>query len=195
MKPKLVRDKIPGIIQKNNQIPITQTLQQTQYRRRLEQKLQEEVNEFIKSKSPEELADILEVVYSLGLTLQISPTALEKIRQQKRKTRGGFEKMILLSDVTTLDKLYSEEFLNQKIDYQSLDRFITTSRVSRAFSNHPTNKDFLLIYHCLDWSKLHNPSYLESINHLRGGLGISSLGSIKRYVEKVILQEKSYQQT
>ena len=62
---KLVRDKIPEIIVSNGEKPIIQILDDKKYRFHLEQKLNEEVNEYHESKCIEELADILEVVYAL----------------------------------------------------------------------------------------------------------------------------------
>lgn len=59
---KLIRDRIPEIIQRKGTTPITHTADDKEYQHRLEKKLQEEVNEFLKYNNPEELADIIEVV-------------------------------------------------------------------------------------------------------------------------------------
>ena len=56
---KLVRDKIPQIIEASGETPITRILERDEYLACLETKLDEEVREFHESKAPEELADIL----------------------------------------------------------------------------------------------------------------------------------------
>lgn len=95
---KLVRDKIPEIIQKNGSIAVTRTLTDEEYRVYLEKKLDEEVAEYHESKSLEELADILEVLLALG---GYDAMAMMQARIEKYRARGGFEKKILL--VETID--------------------------------------------------------------------------------------------
>ena len=56
---KLVRDKIPQIIEKSGAVPVTRILDREEYLTCLEAKLDEEVREFHESKAMEELADIL----------------------------------------------------------------------------------------------------------------------------------------
>ena len=63
---KLVRDRIPEIIEANGHKCETRVLNDDEYLLELKNKLQEEVNEFLESGSVEELADILEVVHSLS---------------------------------------------------------------------------------------------------------------------------------
>ena len=93
---KLVRDNIPAIIASRGEQPITRLLDVDEYRHELRRKLQEEVNEFCRAGRPEELADILEIVYALALEAGISPTQLETIRHQKLVERGGFNQRIFL---------------------------------------------------------------------------------------------------
>jgi UDP-glucose 4-epimerase len=94
---KLVRDKIPEIITKRGDKPVTHTLGTDSYRQELRRKLQEEVDEFCESGKVEELADILEVVYALAAAEQVSQFQLEEIRKRKRKEIGGFDQRILLN--------------------------------------------------------------------------------------------------
>lgn len=96
---KLVRDKIPAIIAANGQQAHIQTLDEAAYQDALRQKLQEEVQEFLESGQPEELADILEVVYALAEQSALSAAELNALRQQKRETRGGFAKRLYLLSV------------------------------------------------------------------------------------------------
>ena len=66
----------------------------------MEKKLSEEVVEYQNSKNPEELADILEVVYRIAKLRGISKEELEKIRIKKLEERGGFEKNLFLIDTS-----------------------------------------------------------------------------------------------
>jgi predicted house-cleaning noncanonical NTP pyrophosphatase (MazG superfamily) len=91
---KLVRDKIPEIIQASGATPLTRILETEEYLSCLETKLDEEVQEFHESKSPEELADILEVVYALAEAYGCSREQLQQIFDAKHTARGGFKKRI-----------------------------------------------------------------------------------------------------
>lgn len=96
---KLVRDNIPDIINKNNEIAITRTLNADEYRKELYKKLLEESNEVIEAKDEEileELADVLEVIESIvKLENKTLNDVIEKADEKKKK-RGGFQKRIYL---------------------------------------------------------------------------------------------------
>ncbi len=92
---KLVRDRIPEIIEQGGENPITRILDEEEYRRLLEAKLDEEVGELHRDQNLEELADILEVVYALADTVG-SREALMEIYQKKHDARGGFEDRVFL---------------------------------------------------------------------------------------------------
>lgn len=96
---KLVRDRIPEIIDADGKTCIWEILSDKEYLRLLDEKLNEELAEYQQSKSLEELADLLEVMYSVvkarGWTLE----QLEQVREGKAVERGGFEKKILLKGV------------------------------------------------------------------------------------------------
>ena len=93
---KLVRDKIPGIILSNGETPVTRILEGKEYILQLEKKLDEEVAEYHDSKSIEELADILEVVYALCEGAGYSVEDLLSAYREKNTERGGFSKKIFL---------------------------------------------------------------------------------------------------
>ena len=93
---KLVRDRIPEIIEKNGEIPHIRILPEEEYRRCLEAKLDEEVAEFHADQNAEELADILEVVFALSETLGCSKEELLALCQEKHDRRGGFSERIFL---------------------------------------------------------------------------------------------------
>ena len=99
---KLVRDRIPEIIEEDGKICVYETLTAKDYIVLLDQKLNEELTEYQESKSLEELADLLEVMQAVvrarGWTLE----ELEQVRADKAAKRGGFEKKILLKKVCTL---------------------------------------------------------------------------------------------
>ena len=63
---KLIRDKIPEMIEQNGGTAVIRQLSQEEFVRFLEMKLDEEAGEYHRDKTPEELADILEVVFALA---------------------------------------------------------------------------------------------------------------------------------
>jgi predicted house-cleaning noncanonical NTP pyrophosphatase (MazG superfamily) len=90
---KLVRDKIPDIIRASGTDPFIRIADPGEYRDLLRAKLAEEVQEFLDSDRDvdvEELADILEVVFTLAERAGISRGDLEDIRAAKAEERGGF---------------------------------------------------------------------------------------------------------
>ena len=101
---KLVRDKIIDLIKSKGESPIYHTLTDEEYIKELHKKLFEEANEFVEDDSPEELADLLEVLYSIAKVKNIDLKEVERIRQKKHTKRGGFDKKIYLEDVEELKK-------------------------------------------------------------------------------------------
>ncbi|MGW6280046.1 nucleoside triphosphate pyrophosphohydrolase [Kribbella sp. NPDC055071] len=90
---KLVRDRIPEIIRANGAEPITYQAEPAEFRRRLRDKLLEEVDEFLtadETTAVEELADILEVIRALAANLGTTPDDLEATRATKAAERGAF---------------------------------------------------------------------------------------------------------
>jgi predicted house-cleaning noncanonical NTP pyrophosphatase (MazG superfamily) len=97
MKEKLVRDNIPKIIEKSSGVkPKTRVLGEREYKLALDNKLQEEVSEYLQGGNPEELADIQEVVLAIAKARGVSRKKLEKIRTKKAKKNGRFKKRISL---------------------------------------------------------------------------------------------------
>ena len=96
---KLVRDEIIALIRANGENPIYHILSDEEYLKELHKKLFEEANEFVEEDSPEELADLLEVVYAIANHKNINMEEVEKIRLKKREERGGFDKKIYLEGV------------------------------------------------------------------------------------------------
>jgi len=97
MKEKLVRDKIPEIIGKaTGKKPKLRKATEKEYFESLKQKLKEEMEEFLHDNNPEELADIMEIIYALAEHKKITKQQLEEMRKQKAKKRGGFKKRLIL---------------------------------------------------------------------------------------------------
>lgn len=96
---KLVRDKIPKIIEASGKKAEIRIAGDTEYKDLLGKKLLEEVNEFLESNDPEELADIIEVVMALGKTYGMSFEELIRLAEEKKAIRGGFDKKIVLLNV------------------------------------------------------------------------------------------------
>lgn len=96
---KLVRDKIPQIIEQSGKSYIIRTLRLDEYSLGLRQKLLEEVEEYITSYEPEELVDILEVLYCLAELSGLSRLDLENLRQHKLNTKGGFKRRLFLEKI------------------------------------------------------------------------------------------------
>ena len=101
---KLVRDKIIDIIIANGEKPKYRTLTNEEYLQELNKKLFEEANEFIEEYSEEEIADLLEFIYSIVKVKNINLEEVERIRKEKIKKRGGFEQKIYLESVEELKK-------------------------------------------------------------------------------------------
>ena len=93
---KLVRDGIPDLMLQNGQTPHTRILDDMEYRKELENKLQEEVEEYLMGKNEEELADILEVLDAIIEENNFSWENILKIKRAKKESRGGFKKKIFL---------------------------------------------------------------------------------------------------
>ena len=96
---KLVRDRIPEIIEADGKTCVTEILPDEQYLEMLDTKLNEELAEYQESKSLEELADLLEVLRAVVKARGWTWEELERVRQDKAAKRGGFEKKILLKEV------------------------------------------------------------------------------------------------
>jgi predicted house-cleaning noncanonical NTP pyrophosphatase (MazG superfamily) len=96
---KLIRDRIPEVIEADGKTCMTEILSDEQYVEMLDAKLNEELSEYQESKTLEELADLLEVMRSVIRARGWTWEQLEQVRQEKALQRGGFEKKLLLKEV------------------------------------------------------------------------------------------------
>lgn len=95
---KAIRDKIPEIIRQKGEDCIVETLSDEQFLLELEKKLKEELDEYLQSKSPEELADLIEVIYRISELRGVGKEHLEEMRYKKAEARGAFEKNLFLKE-------------------------------------------------------------------------------------------------
>ncbi len=120
---KLVRDKIPDIIMSKGEKAITHIANNEEFSKKLNDKLLEEVNEYLKNPSTEELADILEVIRAIcdnknitiddvkNPAISVFEHAREKtfsrhieaVRKKKLLERGGFSKRLILDETVKIN--------------------------------------------------------------------------------------------
>lgn len=97
---KLVRDRIPEIIEASGKSCVTETLSEEEYLHMVDAKLDEELVEYHNEPNLEELADLMEVIYAAAAARGYTPEQLEQARAEKAAERGKFENRILLLEVT-----------------------------------------------------------------------------------------------
>ena len=100
---KLVRDRIPEIIESTGKTFSTRVLDEQEYIKELKKKSFEELQEYIEADNREdaieELADVLEIMHALAACHGASMEDIEAVRQKKAEKRGGFKEKIFLVEV------------------------------------------------------------------------------------------------
>lgn len=96
---KLIRDKIPEIIEKNGTFFISHIADDKEYIGALKNKILEELKEFYENPCAEEIGDIIEVLYAVAKYYNIKECEINRARSLKNKSRGKFEKRIILEKV------------------------------------------------------------------------------------------------
>jgi predicted house-cleaning noncanonical NTP pyrophosphatase (MazG superfamily) len=121
---KLVRDRIPAVIQEAGGVARVRTLRRDEASILLSQKLVEESLEAWNASPPnlpEELADVLEVVDAIRETAGIEASVLDAIKARKRNERGGFRELV-----------YLEETAVRPLDFLSGDSSVRTDGAHRS---------------------------------------------------------------
>lgn len=100
---KLVRDRIPEIIEKSGKNFSTKILNSEEYIKELKKKGFEELEEYVNTNNDddgiEELADLLEIIHHLAEYHGSSIEKVEEVRKNKAEKRGGFKEKIFLIEV------------------------------------------------------------------------------------------------
>lgn len=92
---KLVRDRVPEILQSTGASPKFHVASEEEFEAKLREKLIEEAREFSANGEIEELADILEVIRTFCELKNTSPDELESIRLKKAEERGSFSRRLI----------------------------------------------------------------------------------------------------
>ena len=98
---KLIRDKIPEIIEKTGKKYEVGTLDNEEYKKELLKKIVGEAKEVLdtngdKKEIIKELGDVLEVIDHLITVFDLDKTEIEKVKQERKESRGGFDKKLFL---------------------------------------------------------------------------------------------------
>lgn len=96
---KLIRDRIPEIIERRGGSCTTRVMESEEYLQMVDAKLDEELAEYHKDQNLEELADLLEVIYAAAEARGYTREQLETVRSEKETERGAFRKRLLLLEV------------------------------------------------------------------------------------------------
>jgi predicted house-cleaning noncanonical NTP pyrophosphatase (MazG superfamily) len=100
---KLVRDRIPEVIESTGKTFTTRILSNDEYIKELKKKSFEELNEYVNTENNEdaieELADLLEIIHALAEYHGSSIDIVEEVRKVKAEKRGGFKEKIFLIEV------------------------------------------------------------------------------------------------
>ncbi len=95
---KLVRDRIPEIIEASGKSCRIKVLDENDYLAALDEKLSEELQEYLQDKSMEELADLLEVIRAVIAARGSTYEQVEALRKAKAEQRGAFNERLWLID-------------------------------------------------------------------------------------------------
>ena len=96
---KLVRDRIPEIIERSGKTCVTEILSNEEYLKMVDAKLDEELAEYHQDQNIEELADLTEVIHAAVIARGYTLEDLERVRSEKAAKRGKFHDKILLKEV------------------------------------------------------------------------------------------------
>lgn len=96
---KLIRDKNVKLMEDKGCKVTYEILDEKRYGQELDKKLKEEVGEYLEDYSIEEMADVMEVIYAILKYRGITMEEVDKVRLDKQKRKGGFERRVYLKEV------------------------------------------------------------------------------------------------
>ena len=96
---KLVRDRIPDVLNKANKKYTYHIATDEEFLIRLKDKIIEELEELYENPSVEEMADVFEVLYTLGKELKLDIAAVNTTMFKKGLAKGRFKEKIILEKV------------------------------------------------------------------------------------------------
>lgn len=173
---KLIRNKIPQIINSNYQKCQVKELSNSEYKKALKHKLIEESEEVLtanKNDLAEEIADIYEVIDTLIKVNKLEKKEIFKIQKEKRKLRGKFDKKCFLVSVESLKKDYELTELEQNILLQG-ENFLKKEVFLRADA---IDRDSNILRETLDTMNKINPYFFQlKLPKNWDGFDISNLG-------------------
>ena len=100
---KLVRDYIPNIIKENGEVCKYHIASYDEYKRRLYEKMREELDEFIDTPCVEEAGDMYEVLRAICELHELDMHHVGCAADDKRESRGGFSRRIVLEDTEEVE--------------------------------------------------------------------------------------------
>jgi len=96
---KLVRDKIPEVLQNEGKIYSCHIANDDEFLLKLKDKMTEELQELYEDPCPEEMADVLEVLYTIASEMNLDIAEVHKAMSKKGKAKGRFRERIILEKV------------------------------------------------------------------------------------------------
>ncbi|MDU2199193.1 MAG: nucleoside triphosphate pyrophosphohydrolase [Peptostreptococcaceae bacterium] len=96
---KLVRDRIPEIIEESGKKCEVEVVSNEIALEYLYKKLGEEIDELLSDKNVDEIADVMEVLFAIAKKYGYSDEEVLDVRNNKKSTRGGFEDNLVLKKV------------------------------------------------------------------------------------------------
>lgn len=103
---KLVRDRIPELLEKEGFKVNYRVLSKDEYKQALKDKLVEEVNEFLEAETKdemrEEIADIKEVLLAINKAFNLAGNGTNHIKYSKAIEKGKFDKRYFLESVEVI---------------------------------------------------------------------------------------------
>ena len=98
---KLIRDRIPEIIENSGSKSKIRTLDDEEYKEELLKKIVEEAKEVLETKGDrkefiKEIGDVLELIDYLIKVFNLDSEEIEKVKKERKESRGGFDKKLFL---------------------------------------------------------------------------------------------------